>query len=60
VDEDWELDNPDPAGDKFLTLEDAQALGPAFFAAFPHLVYAGPPEDRLGSVPKPVVAWLQA
>jgi hypothetical protein len=60
VAEDWDPGEVNAAGETPLPLVDAQALGPAFFAAFPGLVYAGPPEDRLSSVPREVVMWVRA
>jgi hypothetical protein len=60
VEEDWDPGDVNADGQQPLPLADAEALGPAFFAAFQHLVYAGPPEDRLGSVPGEVVAWVRA
>jgi hypothetical protein len=60
VGEDWDPGDTNAAGDCPLTSADAVALGPAFWAAFPELVYAGPPEDRLGSVPREVVVWVRA
>jgi hypothetical protein len=60
VEEDWDPGDVNADGQEPLPLVDAEALGPAFFAAFSDLVYAGPPEDRLGSVPREVVAWVRA